>query len=376
LKIEKITVWPRCDPQLAAAINDFSEEWGPYSAESRKCSIFSLIRDRIDPAWVDLCIRFPALDSALMDAAWSRYQWERLWVLEPVDSEDEESKQKVGHAKHAFVPCGRKMNGVYVLSAFARHHGFAVLDRFLTLIRGALGGLCDTVLTASLDSLRGLASACGAKKSKSKKKPHGKINERRAHLRPACRFCDEQTELSAHIEGTPWPAQDIDGQRLRLSALYCNEHRPKAPFSNSVRAAYLKVKRSQSQFDKELERLERQGWSDTSVSRAKSGNKLVDEYICRFVALRLKSFNFDIGRFLLDQKYVASLDITLRKEARMLVDTKISDRKKEMMMLLASGLNQTATAVRLGIERQAVSKALQSIPANYRLDLLVDCASD
>jgi len=54
----------------------------------------------------------------------------------------------------------------------------------------------------------------------------------------------------------------------------------------------------------------------------------------------------------------------------MLVDEKISDRKKEIVILLLSGLNQSEIAKRLCVERQAISKALQSIPADYRLDLL------
>lgn len=83
-------------------------------------------------------------------------------------------------------------------------------------------------------------------------------------------------------------------------------------------------------------------------------NQLIDEHIRRFVARRLQSFSFELVGSLLDQKYSSSLDQKLREEARMLIDRKISDRNKEMMMLLASGLNQTETGLRLGIKRQAV----------------------
>ena len=105
------------------------------------------------------------------------------------------------------------------------------------------------------------------------------------------------------------------------------------------------------------------------MPRAKSGNQLVDEYIRRFVARRLQSFSFDVARYLLDQTYSSFLDQKLREEARMLVDLKITDRKKEMMMLLASGFNQTETGLRLGIKRQAVCKVLPTIDKDYRLDL-------
>ena len=171
-----------------------------------------------------------------------------------------------------------------------------------------------------------------------------------------------------HVEGKPWPLVDGD-ERLRLSSMYCDVHKPKAPFSDVVRRDYLKAKRRQSEFDLEYSRLDRQGWGDSSVPRAKSGNQLVDEYIRRFAARRLQSFSFDVVRSLLDQKYSRFLDQKLREEARMLVDRKISDRKKEMMMLLVSGFNQTETGLRLGIKRQAVSKALPTIDKDYRLDL-------
>ena len=54
-------------------------------------------------------------------------------------------------------------------------------------------------------------------------------------------------------------------------------------------------------------------------------------------------------------------------QARLMVDSKLSDRKKQMLMLQWSGLNQSEIARKLGIERQAVSKALAAIPAMFRL---------
>lgn len=57
----------------------------------------------------------------------------------------------------------------------------------------------------------------------------------------------------------------------------------------------------------------------------------------------------------------------LRNQARLMVDSKLSDRKKQMLMLQWSGLNQSEIARKLGIERQAVSKALASIPAMFHL---------
>lgn len=366
MKIEKISTWSGCDPLLTEAINAFSERWGSHSIESRKYSIFSLIRELIDQPWNDLQVRYPEFKIAHMDLAWSKYQ--RELQGDPTFANDERENHTLAaeRLKAAFLPCPEKIDGKYVLSAFARHHGFTALDRFLQLTCRCIGPNCDDVLSASFDSLRELALACRSKKSKKKKL--GKINARRTHLRTICRLCGRQTELSLQVEGKPWPLVDGDG-RLRLSAMYCDVHKPKAPFSDAVRRDYLRAKRRQSKFDLEYSRLDRQGWGDSSVPRAKSGNQLVDEYIRRFVARRLQSFSFDVARYLLDQTYSSFLDQKLREEARMLVDLKITDRKKEMMMLLASGFNQTETGLRLGIKRQAVCKVLPTIDKDYRLDL-------
>lgn len=362
---KKITAWPGCDPQLAKAIELFSENWEPYSAESRRYSIFNLMRDLIDPAWHDFCLRFPALNSTLMDHAWNCYQWEKWRSSAPSEGDLETAEQKSERMRRAFVQCGGKMGGTYFLSEIARRHGFTAMDqfiRFASLGKEMYGDTAETTYASSqsLDSLRELALACRSKKSK--KKAHGKVNARREKL--VCRLCGQQTELSAHINGVPWPAQDLEGdERLRLSSLYCSVHKPKAPFSELVRADYLKAKRNQSKFDLEFLRLERQSWGSELVPRAKSGNKLVDEYICRLVVHRRQGLE-------LDQNAIDFFDKRLREEARMLVDRKISDRKKEIVMLLLSGLNQSEAAKRLGVERQAISKALQSIPADYRLDIL------
>ena len=283
MKIEQTSAWSGCDPLLTEAINAFSDRWGSYSIESRKYSIFSLIRELIDQPWNDLQVRFPALKIEHMDLAWSKYQ--RELQGDPTFANDDEGNhtQAAERLKAAFIPCAEKIDGKYVLSAFARHHGFTALDRFLQLTCRGIGPNCDDVLSASFDTLRELALACRCKKSK--KKQHGEINARRAHLRSVCRLCGRQTELSMHIEGKPWPLVDADGE-LRLSSTYCDVHKPKAPFSNALRPDYLRAKRRPSEFGLEYSRLDRQGWGDSSVPRAKSGNQLVDEYIRRFAARR------------------------------------------------------------------------------------------
>ena len=52
----------------------------------------------------------------------------------------------------------------------------------------------------------------------------------------------------------------------------------------------------------------------------------------------------------------------LRNLARLMVDMKLTDRRKQILVLKKLGFNQSDIARRLEIERQAVSKALRSVP--------------
>lgn len=203
-----------------------------------------------------------------MDLAWSKYHREIQGDPTFANDDVENHTPTAERLTATFIPCAEKIGGKYVLSAFARHHGFTALDRFLQSTCRGVDPNCDEVLSVIFDSLRELALACRSKKSK--KNQHGKINARRAHLRSVCRLCDRQTELSMHLAGKPWPPIDRD-EKLRLSSMHCEVHKPKAAFSAAVRRDYLKAKRSQSEFDLEYSRLDRRGWGDSSVPRTKSG---------------------------------------------------------------------------------------------------------
>ena len=115
--------------------------------------------------------------------------------------------------------------------------------------------------------------------------------------------------------------------------------------------AYRKAKRSVAQFELELIRLSRQCASRGSP-QAKSGDELVDSYIHNYV---------------LGQTLKLADEAELRNLARLMVDSRLSDRKKQILMLQRFDFNQSAIARRLGIERQAVSKAITSIPEMFRL---------
>ena len=56
----------------------------------------------------------------------------------------------------------------------------------------------------------------------------------------------------------------------------------------------------------------------------------------------------------------------LRNMARPMVDTRFSDRKKQILVLQKLEVNQSEIARRLEIKRQAISKALCLIPNCFR----------
>ena len=122
-------------------------------------------------------------------------------------------------------------------------------------------------------------------------------------------------------------------------------------------------------FDRELERLDRQSWAGINIPGAKSGNALVDDFILRLSVHRRLTYEQQ------STDTSDSLETRLRWEACKLVDRRIADRKKEIISLLSLGLNQSQVAEQLGLKsRQAISKALLSIPHDYRLDLVCNLA--
>lgn len=360
-----------CDPQIAMAIKAFLERWGPYSIESRRYSIFRLMHDLIDPVWTDLCQKF-SVDCELLDHVWERYQWPRNFM--PY-GRPEERERNVKHAleqeKRVSAPCGGKINGRYILSALARYHGFDALDRFLQELYRACHNREDFLkptLGGSIDSLRNLTILCRDKRSKMKSTQGGAVNFRRDRLFTVCRLCGQKTEISSYLNvNVPWSKEGVaPKEQDRLSTQYCSLHRPKERYAeNVVRASYRTAKRNQKKFQQELSRLHHQCWGWlTRKPQANAGNAHVDMFIYLLV---------DYHKLGLDDEHDATDDLDqkrLRDEARNLCDQKISDRKKEIVALLALGNNQSSVASQLGITRSAVTQLLRSIPKEYRLDIL------
>lgn len=310
-----IVIWKGCDSTVSEAIEQFRDRWGPYSTASRHYPIVQLIQEVIDPAVAAYAATLPQNYCGYIPGA---------------------GKTGLG------------FSGVIRLVG---------LDAMVRLQRQLLGQFIatedsktakDQRFIATLESLIGLVWDCGLKRPAKSKVRDTQLNGER--LRGFCRFCGSLAELASFANGCEDSKADDPEEKLRLSSRYCKDHRPKLP-SGVWNPEYRKAKRSVAQFDLELGRLRWQCAHPRSP-QAKSGDQLVDRYFFQ---------------------YLAALALTpadkedLRNQARLMVDSKLSDRKKQMLLLQSLGLNQSEIARKLGIKRQAVSKALASIPEMFRL---------
>ncbi len=309
-----IVIWEGCDPTVSEAIEQFEDRWRPYSASSRRYPIVGLIQELIDPAVAAYTATLP-----------QRY---------------------LGHIPGAGT--GVSFSGIIRLVG---------LDAMVRMQRQLLRQFIKTEDTqtprdrrfvATLESLIGLVWDCACKRPTKSKVRDTRLNGER--LQGFCRFCGSLAELTSFAGGSDDPKADDPEEKLRLSSLYCLDHRPKLP-SGAWNPVYRQARRSLAQFDLELARLNQQ-CAKPATAQVKSGDQLVDSYFFHYVA---------------GQTLQPADKAELRNQARLMVDSKLSDRKKQMLMLQRSGLNQSEIARKLGIERQAVSKALAAIPAMFRL---------
>lgn len=309
-----IVIWEGCDPTVSEAIEQFEDRWRPYSASSRRYPIVGLLQELIDPAVAAYTATLP-----------QRY---------------------LGHIPGAGTGVG--------LSGIIRLVG---LDAMVRMQRQLLRQFIKTEdrqtprdrrFVATLESLIGLVWDCACKRPVKSKVRDTRLNGER--LQGFCRFCGSLAELTSFAGGSDDPKADDPEEKLRLSSLYCLDHRPKLP-SGAWNPVYRQARRSLAQFDLELARLNQQ-CAKPATAQVKSGDQLVDSYFFHYVA---------------GQTLQPGDKAELRNQARLMVDSKLSDRKKQMLMLQWAGLNQSEIARKLGIERQAVSKALAAIPAMFRL---------
>ncbi|CDG21138.1 putative transcriptional regulator LuxR family [Xenorhabdus poinarii G6] len=224
----------------------------------------------------------------------------------------------------------------------------------------------DILFISTQDMLKELFSLCEGKRPKrSKLAPDIDLNtERKMRL---CAFCGNPTEFSIFvrtwkkygtIEDDEYEDYEKKGKKKRpdLSHTYCLNHRPKL-HDGSWNAMYKQAMRSKEQFEQELLRLRCQ-IAHPDRYNAKSGDKLIDEYFYHYM--------FDSS---LDPTNVAEL----RDLARRMVDSRLTDNKKRMLVLRRQGLSNQQVGIKLGeitnkpSSNQAVSKAILSVREEFHL---------
>lgn len=322
-----IAIWKDCDPTVADAIERFQDRWEPHSAASKRYPLARLVEELIDPAVLTYTSTLPSHYLGYIPGAGTGVVLSEVMRLVGVD---------------ALVRLQRRLLRAFVLTEDQQSER-------------------DQIYIATLETLVELVWAC-KRKQPAEQNIHG-LNGRR--LKDFCRFCGTLAELASFTQAAEASDAEseqrieerlrmselrgIDGE-LRLSSLYCEIHRPRLA-DKSWNPAYRKAKRSVEQFDLELLRLSRQ-CASRGTSQANSGDELVDSYI---------------QNYMLGQTLQLADEAELRNLARLMVDSRFSDRKKQILMLLRLGFNQSEIARRLGIERQAVSKAITSIPEIFFL---------
>lgn len=314
-----IAILEGCDSSVSEAIRQFEERWRPYSVSSRRYPIVRLIHEVIDPAVATYMATLPAGYRGHVPGAGTGVSFSAIIRLVGLE---------------AMVRMQRQLLRQFIKTE----------DRHTPR---------DQRFVATLESLIGLVWDCACKRPKKSTPTKGvNLNAQRKH--GFCELCGDLSEFAAFMatvaEGQVNDAELEDHIKLELSHQYCARHRPKLA-NGAWNPAYRQAHRDRAQFDLELARLGRQ-CAKRSAPQTVSDDSLVDSYFYHY---------------LLDRTIQPADKAELRHQARLMVDSKLSDRKKQMLMLQCAGFNQSEIARRLGIGRQAVSKALASIPEMFHL---------
>lgn len=314
-----ITIWEDCIPAVADAIQQFEKCWRPYSAFSRRYPIIRLIEQIIDPAVTVYTSALPISYSGYIPGAGTGINFSAIIRI-------------LGFA--AMVRMQRQLLRQFIKT---QNINIARNKRFI----------------ATLESLSELVESCASKGPK-KSSPEKGVNLNSQRKKGFCDFCGSLTEFTVFMKTvTAKQINDVelqDHQKLELSHQYCSKHRPRLT-TGEWNPLYRKAKRSFQQFNIELARLNRQ-CAKRSTPQAASGDTLVDSYTYHYM-LRQNLQLADMAE--------------LRNLARQMIDEKLTDRKKQILALQHAGYNQSEIAQQLGIARQAVSKALATIPKVFQL---------
>lgn len=323
--LPNVNIWESCDASISIAIEEFSEQSAPYSTFSRRYPILRLIKEVIDPAVVAYMKTLPDDYMGFVPGAGREMGYSEVTRLLGFDSMVRVQRQLLRH----------------FLKTRDKHTSR------------------DKCFIATLESLADLIFCCMYKQPKISTAA-ADINLNTQRRQGFCEFCGNLTELSSFIKalmtGQPNNIEPTEEKKFELSHKYCTEHRSQL-MSGEWNPAYKQAKRSLTQFNIELRRLSLQ-CTLRAIPNAQSGDQLVDAYFFQYM---------------LSQTLSPSDKAELRNLARLMVDSKLSDNKKKMLVLQKFGFSQYEIGQKLlnrkqqPMTRQAVSKALAAIRKPFLL---------
>lgn len=314
MKKEQTTViWEGCDPTISKTIGRFQDRWQPYSTASRRYPIVGLLQEVIDPALTTYMKTLPARYSGFVSGVGAGMGFSDTIRLVGLDAMVRLQRQLLRH----FIKTADRQDSR------------------------------DKHFIATIESLTELVWSCACKRPKKSTFVGGiNLNAQRKH--GFCELCGELTEFAAFVstisDDHVNEEEVASCKRLEFSHQYCSRHRPILA-TGGRNPAYRQAKRASAQFDLELGRLNRQ-CAKRATPQAASGDLLVDRFFYQYLLIQTLQ-PADTGE--------------LRSQARLMVDSKLSDRKKQILILQWHGLNQSKIARKLGLERQTVSKALKAL---------------
>ncbi|WP_348679771.1 LuxR family transcriptional regulator [Alcanivorax profundi] len=306
----RIQIVPGCNPIISAAIENLQDRWRQYSNRSKSKPLAGLLEEIIDPALSEYAKKIP-----------------RNYLPYILGSGQDGPLSEIFRTK----PVGAELAQRNLIREFENASSNPAFS--------------NPAFVATLETLVELLWACSDKRARHTK-VRGLNGQRRAQ--EFCRFCGKPSELAAYAAGSDSVDIYHKSTTLQLSSTHCHEHRVKLP-TGKWNPAYKSASMSVAKFDLELDRLTRQSRNYETPS-ASSGDPLVDQYIYQYV----HRFGFRPGD-----------KAEMRNHARGIVDAKLSDHKKRVLVLQQQGLNQSNIATILNVSRQSVSKSLASTPEKF-----------
>jgi hypothetical protein len=324
-----------CYPELSAAIRQLCAEWREDPANRRQKVVFARLSTSVDAALKNYRAELVAKGYRPHRGtcvSFSRYLHRRGRAA---------TERKIVKL-HRLLR--RPLMLIERVGKRAGQNGFSLLSGTPTLqvVSQAL---------STLDALRSLTNIAASFRPRAKyvKGSEGAANIRKPWWNHLCRYCDKPTELEAFLAG----AISIPRERYVLNPFLCREHRSRRE-GGCASSEYRRLRRNEPEFQRELEELT---WASVRKGPREPGLK--------------NNLLYQFRRKIVDDKNLyLDDDSELAKEAWKLVANGISDRKKIIVMLLCAGENASSIARQLNVTRQAVHKAVQTLPVHYRFDQL------